>query len=254
MFLNKMNVRSFFQKKLKKMPRAKKLAIVPKGSSIPEIQSLERALRSRPAQLALAGGYMFSQALCSRPGPQVGNLREEAIVRMLQMPPVLEILGKPVRYDISNRAVEDMIIGDQPFSIKHLASNVGSAFKAKWTADADKAQGYINDAGHEHPHLLVMYVDVKGERVTAICIESSRCIEVIRSLGKEAFDHKAGTNNRGIPYSRRAMEMFLDGCAFCVEMEGMKILGGANPLQQLMTESLHLFEKPADKAADEVPK
>ena len=248
-----MNLRSFFGKSLTRMPRIKP-AFVPRGSSIPEIQSLERVLRSRPAQEVLANGYRFSQALCSRGGPEVGNLRERSLVRMLQTPPVLEILGKPVRYDINNGAIEDMFIGDQPFSIKHLAGNVGTPFKAKWTADADKAQSFIDEAGHDHPHLLVMYMDMKKEKVTAICIESGRCIEVIRSLGKEAFVTRAGTNNRGVPYSRQAMEMFLDGCAFCVEMEGMKVLGGVDPLQQLMNESLGLFEKPADEASHKVPK
>lgn len=247
---NKMNIRSFFQKKLKKMPRTTKLAIVPKGSSILEIQSLERALRSRPAQLALADLYQVSQSACSRNGKanmEVGSRRERNLVNALRL-----ALGSTVRNDINNSAVEDMFIGDQPFSIKHVANKVGTPYKTKWTADAYKAREYIGGAGRKHPHLLVMYMDLKKEKVTAVCIESSRCVEVIRSLGEDAFDHKAGTNNRGIPHSKRAMQMLLEGCAFCVEMEEMKILGGLDWDQWEMDRIRHYFEKPVDKAGDEV--
>lgn len=256
MFLNKMNIRSFFQKKLKKMPRAKKLAIVPvpKGSSIPEIQSLERVLRSRPTQLALVEIYRRSQSEHARNGKctmEIGSSREKDFVALL-----MEDLGDSVSAEIDNNALEDMRISDHVFSIKHVTGPVGKGtVKAKWTSDADQARAYIAESlapGHIHPHIIINYVDVEGKKVTLNCIESARCTEVIHSLGEAAFKHTARTNNRGVGYSSKAIKGFLTNAAFQIEIPEADLLGGMDPYLRRRQEIRMFRQQLADKAAHEV--
>jgi hypothetical protein len=252
--LNKMNIRSFFGKSLSKMPRTKKPAIVAKGSSIPEIQSLERVLVSRPTQLALVEMYRRSQSEHARNGKctmEIGSSREKDFVALL-----MEDLGESVCAEIDNSALEDMRIGEHAFSIKHVTGPVGTgSVKAKWTADADQARTFVAESlapEHAHPHIIINYVDVVGKKVTLNCIESARCTEVIHSLGEASFIVAAGTNNRGVGYSRKAIEGFLANAAFRIEILDADLLGGLDPYLRRRQEIRMLRQQLADKAADEV--
>lgn len=250
-----MNLRSFFGKSLTRMPRIKP-AFVPRGSSIPEIQSLERVLRSRPTQLALVEMYRRSQSEHARNGKctmEIGSSREKDFVALL-----MEDLGDSVCAEIDNSAMEDMRIGDHAFSIKHAGGAVGSgSVKAKWTADADQARTFVTESlapGHVHPHILLNYVDMTGKKVTLNCIESAQCTEVIRSLGEASFIVAAGTNNRGVGYSRKAIQGFLANAAFRVEIDNANLLGGMDPYLRRRQEIRMFRQQLADEASHKVPK
>jgi hypothetical protein len=234
---------------------AKRVICKAVGSTIPEIQVVERVLRSKPTQLALVELYRRSQSEHSRNGKctmEIGSSREKDLVSVLMLD-----LGASVCAEIDNSALEDVRIGTQLFSIKHITGAVGTgSIKAKWTADADQARAFVAGslaAEHVHPHILLSYLDVKSGKLTLCCVESMRCTEVIHSLGIDAFKVAVGTNNRGVEYSRQAIQAFVTGCAFCIEVDGIDFLGGLDPYQRRMDEIRRFREEMAHKAGDEVP-
>lgn len=225
------------------------------GSSIPEIQGLERVLRSGPTQLALVELYRRSQSEHARNGKctmEIGSSREKDLVSVLMLD-----MGDTVSAEIDNNALEDVRIGSQLFSIKHITGSVGmGSIKAKWTADADQARAFVTESlvdGHTHPHILLSYLDVKVGKLTLCCVESTRCTEVIHSLGADAFKVAVGTNNRGVEYSRRAIQQFLDGCAFAIDINGIDFHGGLDPYRRRMEEIRRFREQAEHKAGDQVP-
>jgi hypothetical protein len=225
------------------------------GSSIPEIQGLERVLRTESTQLALVELYRRSQSEHARNGKctmEIGSSREKDLVSVLMLD-----MGDSVCAEIDNSALEDVRIGTQAFSIKHITGPVGTgSIKAKWTADAEQARTFVTESladGHTHPHILLSYLDVKNRKLTLCCVESGYSTSVIQSLGAEAFKVAAGTNNRGVEYSRRTIQLFLEGCAFCIEVGDIDLLGGLDPYRRRMDEIRRFREQAMRKAGDEVP-
>ena len=152
------------------------------GSSIPEIQAVERVLRSGPTQLALVELYRRSHSEHSHNGKctmEIGASREKDLVSVLMLD-----LGDTVSAGIDNNALEDVRIGTQTFSIKHITGPVGAgSIKAKWTADADQARTFVAESlteGHTHPHILLSYLDVKSRKLTLCCVESGYSTSVIQ--------------------------------------------------------------------------
>jgi hypothetical protein len=191
---------------------------------------MKQAFENPEAQRALVSLYSDSQAECKRNGcvgPEVGNFREKDQVFILK-----SCLGDIVRSDIDNALLEDCMIGAEKISMKHSGNKVGSQVKAKWTSadksvqDAIRAMVAAEDS--YYPHLLVTYMDVKEKRITIICVSKEQVKNTIKELAEAAFSVPKG-NSRGIEYSVRAMQLFIQRYYFRVEIADGDVERGDDP-------------------------
>lgn len=144
-------------------------------------------------------------------------------------------LEEDINLDIDNSLPEDYIIGKEKISVKHCGGKVETTVKAKWTSadiSAKEAIKSMIDAEDSYyPNLLLIYLDIKGKKITAICITAEHNKNVIKTLKNDAFKISAG-NTRGIVYSQSAMKMLLSNRYFTIEITDADLNGGIDPTER----------------------
>lgn len=138
-------------------------------------------------------------------GMEVGSLREKIIIALL-----LHIYGKKkVNTEIVvTKSEVDVLLNDKPISIKTITGNGG--VKAVWTVDAKSSQNFINSYVPKCDIILVqIFWNSNKGGVFFIPLEAQN--DIFSKVGRDKYliMPKAGTNPRGVEFSREAVKMFL---------------------------------------------
>ncbi len=138
-------------------------------------------------------------------GMEVGSVREKVIIALL-----IHRYGKEnVNTNIPITEPEtDVIVKGTPFSIKTITGNGG--VKAVWTVDASSASNFISNYKPKCPILLIQINwGFKKGGFALIPLEVQE--KIFGVLGKDKYLKlpKAGTNPRGVEFSKEAIEKML---------------------------------------------
>lgn len=203
------------------------------ASTIEALETLKGVLQNKEAQRGLIKLYSQSQSECTkdgRCGMEIGMAREKDQGAVLKL-----FLGDKINTDVDNSLPEDCNILGEKVSVKHSCSKVGTPFKAIWSS-ADRSvkeaiNNIINAEDSYYPHLLITYFDLKGKKITIICIQADFNKKVIKEMKDDAFKVPKG-NSRGIEYSTKAMKELLQNRYFTIEIANADLTGGANPIDR----------------------
>lgn len=185
------------------------------------------------AQQKLIFLYSLSQSECMRNGklgPEVGNAREN------DQKAVLKFYLPDLNYDIPNKLPQDFELDGERISQKHVTGKAGSgSVKAKWTSDETMANAYIAEMLVGDPttftHMLVTYIDPLKKMITVFGFDSGTICSTVMELKEKSFTHCAGTNCRGVEYSKLMMKKLISVPTFRVEFEG-DVTGGLDPIDR----------------------
>jgi len=205
---------------------------------IPRIQRICDVLSEPVAQRDLIGLYSDSQAEFTKNGGltmEIGMSRERDLLAVLK-----EHIGEELKTDIDNSLVEDCVYGTARISIKHVSNKIGAgSVKAKWTSDSGQATAYMNKMLELNPetytHIMIVYIDTKTggvTTITAVFITDRAIMNIVDELKADAFVSKAGTNNRGVEYSRSMITKMLERSAFKVQIDRVSLTNGMNPIDR----------------------
>ena len=138
-------------------------------------------------------------------GMEVGSAREKVIIALL----IYKYGKENININIPiTEAETDVIVKGVPFSIKTITGNGG--VKAVWTVDASSASNFIENYT---PKCHIIFIQInwgytKGG-FSLIPLDVQR--RVLNKLGKERYLKlpKAGTNPRGVEFTREAIDTML---------------------------------------------
>lgn len=135
-------------------------------------------------------------------GMEVGVLRERIFISSL-----IYNCGKlNVNVNISSNEPEiDVIIFNEPISIKTVTSKKIAGFKLAWTVDTEKAKEFQDNY---YPHCSIILIQINWCGVGKICyIPLSVQKELFDKIGKNEYIKlpKSGTNSRGIQITDNAL-------------------------------------------------
>lgn len=138
-------------------------------------------------------------------GMEVGSVREKVIIALL-----IHKYGKEsVNTNIQiTEAETDVIVNGVPYSIKTITGNGG--VKVVWTVDASSAASFIENYA---PKCNILFIQINWGYTrggfSLIPLEVQK--RVLRALGKNRYLKlpKAGTNPRGVEFTREAIESML---------------------------------------------
>ncbi len=134
-------------------------------------------------------------------GMEVGSAREKVIIAML--------IYKYGNTNISiTEAETDVIVKNIPYSIKTITGNGG--VKAVWTVDASSAANFIENYNPKC-HILLIQINWGFTRGGFSLIPLQVQKRVLNKLGKAKYLKlpKAGTNPRGVEFTKEAIEAML---------------------------------------------
>ncbi len=207
----------------------------PVPEKIPELDRIAEVLSNPAAQRDLITLYSDSQSECQRNGKctmEIGSSREKDLLAVLK-----RYIGAGIKTDLDNALVEDCCYNDQRISIKHSSGAVGSGnVKWKWTADSAQADAFIREMLALDPkhftHILLVYINVEKKRIDAVMVSASTVLDIVRTLGAEAFKSVAGTNNRGISFSTKILQQFMKRAYFHVKMTDVSVETDMDPIDR----------------------
>jgi hypothetical protein len=202
---------------------------------IPELDRICEVLSNPAAQRDLVTLYSDSQSECKRNGKctmEIGSSREKDLLAVLK-----RYIGDGIKTDLDNALVEDFRYNDQRISVKHSSDVVGGGnIKMKWTADQEQANACIRAMLELKPdhytHILLMYIRVETKCIDAIMVSADTVLDIVRTLGLEAFKSSSGTNNRGINYSKKTLQQFIKRAYFHVKMTDAGIEVDIDPIDR----------------------
>jgi len=138
-------------------------------------------------------------------GMEVGSLREKVISGLL----IYKFGESKINTDIPITEPEtDVVVAGKNLSIKTITGNGG--VKAVWTVDAESSMRFIQNYEPKCDILLIqIWWNENKDSFFFIPIEVQR--EVFRKIGKDKYFKmpKAGTNPRGVEFSKEAIGMML---------------------------------------------
>lgn len=205
-----------------------------------EIDKIRDALRKKIRQEQLVYLYSISQREHTRNGKasMEKNLSMENDLKAV----LKEELGDGLHADVDNSLPEDFKLNEERFSIKHITVNtktkaVGSgSIKAKWTADHQKANKFIDQMLTMDPkhftHILLVYINPTRRSISIICIQDVMVMEAVRTMGRKAFLLREGTNNRGVEYSSQMIEYMHSVCYFNIHIENVTLHDALDPINR----------------------
>lgn len=207
--------------------------IIKNDLKISDLDLLKTTLEIKSFQKGLLQLYANSQIEHTRNnkiGMEIGMSREKDLISSLKY-----FLPDNIISDIDNTLPEDFLLNSLKISIKHSQGNIGSTVKAKWTS-ADKPvedaiKSMIEAPDNYYPHLLIIYLEIKKQNITIICITSEQNKNTIKSLKEKAFTIPKG-NSRGIEYSKEAMKILMNNKSFAIEIKNINITNGQNPIER----------------------
>lgn len=140
-------------------------------------------------------------------GMEIGSARERILIALL----IYKFGEENVKTDIAITQSEiDVIVYDEPISIKTVTNNNVVGVKLIWTVDAQKALEFINDYS---PECDILLAHINWNNKGAIYLLSKEGQkEVLSEYGKEYYFKlpKAGTNPRGVEISNQAIRKLVE--------------------------------------------
>ena len=140
-------------------------------------------------------------------GMEIGSARERIIIALL----IFKFGENDVNTDISITEKEtDVIVFDEPISIKTVTNKKIIGVKLIWTVDAEKALEFINNYSPECDILLV-HINWKAKGGMYLLSKESQQ-EVLQNFGKEFYFKlpKKGTNPRGVEITNQAINKLVE--------------------------------------------
>ncbi len=137
-------------------------------------------------------------------GMEIGSTRERILIAML----IFHYGEENVNTDIPiNEKEADVILFDEPISIKTLTNKKLVGVKLIWTVDAVKSQEFVDNYVPEMDILLV-HINWKSLGGIYLFTEKGQK-DILKKLGKDSYFKlpKAGTNPRGVEISNEAINL-----------------------------------------------
>jgi len=138
-----------------------------------------------------------------RVGMEVGSLRERILVALL----IYKFGDKNVKTDIPITEPEiDVLVFNNPISIKTITGKNLSGVKLVWTVDADSALSFRENYKPKYDMMLAQINWNNGGFLYYITKEIQ--LDVFKSLGKNEYIKlpKAGTNPRGVELTAKGLK------------------------------------------------
>ena len=140
-------------------------------------------------------------------GMEIGSARERILIALL----IYKFGEENIKTDIAITQSEiDVIVFDEPISIKTVTNNNVIGVKLIWTVDAQKALEFINNYS---PECDILFAHINWNSKGAIYLLSKESQkEVLKEYGKEFYFKlpKAGTNPRGVEISNDAIRKLVE--------------------------------------------
>jgi hypothetical protein len=140
-------------------------------------------------------------------GMEIGSARERILIALL----IYKFGEENIKTDIAITQSEiDVIVFDEPISIKTVTNNNVIGVKLIWTVDAQKALKFINDYS---PECDILFAHINWNNQGAIYLLSKESQkEVLKEYGKEFYFKlpKPGTNPRGVEISNEAIRKLVE--------------------------------------------
>lgn len=140
-------------------------------------------------------------------GMEIGSTRERIIIALL----IYHFGEENVTTDIPiTKSETDVIVFNEPVSIKTLTNKKVIGFKLIWTVDSQKALEFINAYNPECDMLLIhINWSMQGG---AYLIKKESQIEILNRYGKEFYFKlpKEGTNTRGVEITKEAINELIE--------------------------------------------
>ncbi|MGH9921828.1 MAG: ThaI family type II restriction endonuclease [Nitrososphaerales archaeon] len=135
-------------------------------------------------------------------GMEIGSVRERIIIALL----MYKFGQQKLKTDIPITETEvDVIVSNQPISIKTITGARIGGIKAIWTVDAQKAKEFVPNYKPKYDILLIQ-VNWGGSGIFSY-IPLKVQEEIFSVLGRDRYLSlpKQGTNPRGVEFSKEAM-------------------------------------------------
>ncbi|MFK5970034.1 MAG: ThaI family type II restriction endonuclease [Candidatus Marithrix sp.] len=140
-------------------------------------------------------------------GMEIGSARERIIIALL----IFKFGEKNVKTDIPITKKEiDVVVFNEPISIKTVTNRKIIGVKLIWTVDADKALQFINSYSPECDILLV-HINWENKGGMYLLSKISQQ-EILQQFGKEFYFKlpKKGTNPRGVEITNQAINKLIE--------------------------------------------
>ena len=139
-------------------------------------------------------------------GMEVGSLREKIIIALL----IYKFGAENVHADLPITEPEiDVIVDSKPMSIKTITKNGG--VKAVWTVDAQSARNFINNYRPKCDIILVqIWWGEEKDSLFLIPLDVQK--QIFDKIGRDKYLNmpRAGTNPRGVEFSREALQRMIN--------------------------------------------
>jgi hypothetical protein len=140
-------------------------------------------------------------------GMEIGSARERILIALL----ISKFGEENIKTNIAITQSEiDVIVFDEPISIKTVTNNNVIGVKLIWTVDAQKALEFINNYS---PECDILFAHIRWNSQGAIYLLSKESQkEVLEEYGKEFYFKlpKVGTNPRGVEISNEAIRKIVE--------------------------------------------
>lgn len=140
-------------------------------------------------------------------GMEIGSARERILIALL----IYKFGEENIKTDIAITQSEiDVIVFDEPISIKTVTNNNVIGVKLIWTVDTQKALEFINNYS---PECDILFTHINWNNQGAIYLLSKESQkEVLKEYGKEFYFKlpKPGTNPRGVEISNKAIRRLIE--------------------------------------------
>jgi len=140
-------------------------------------------------------------------GMEIGSARERIVIALL----IYKFSDEFVKTDIPITKKEtDVIVFDEPISIKTVTNKKIVGVKLIWTVDAQKSIEFINKYT---PECDILLVHIKWNTQGAMyLINKETQLELLKKEGKEFYFKlpKKGTNPRGVEITNQAINQLVE--------------------------------------------
>lgn len=140
-------------------------------------------------------------------GMEIGSARERIVIALL----IYKFGEKNVKTDIAITESEvDVIVFDEPISIKTVTNRNIVGVKLIWTVDAQKAFAFINNYSPECD-ILFVHINWAGKGGMYLLSKEGQK-EILKKHGKAFYFKlpKAGTNPRGVEITNEAINKLVE--------------------------------------------
>jgi len=138
---------------------------------------------------------------------EIGSARERIIIALL----IYKFGEENIKTDIAiTKSETDVIVFDEPISIKTVTNKKVVGVKLIWTVDAQKALEFIDDYS---PKCDILFVHINwGGKGAMYLLSKEGQQEILAQYGKEFYFKlpKQGTNPRGVEITNEAINKLVE--------------------------------------------